>query len=79
MNRTFSQIQRLFAGLCALMFVSSIFLLPTAPWQLPCPLESTTFLKNLRPTPLPEVDCRFDPDTECYSPYVERPQQVLWG
>ncbi|MEB3339425.1 MAG: DUF3604 domain-containing protein [Okeania sp.] len=28
---------------------------------------------------MPEVDCRFYPNTKCYSPNVQHPQQVLWG
>ncbi len=77
MNRTFSQIQRLFAGLCALMFIGSIFL--TANNALAISLPPGEYEAIGKAFYSPEVDCRFDPDAECYSPYVERPKQVLWG
>ncbi|NEO80002.1 DUF3604 domain-containing protein [Moorena sp. SIO4G3] len=79
MNRTFSQIQRLFAGLCALMFVGSIFLAPNSALAISLPPGEYDFIGKRFSTPLPKVDCRFDPNAECYSPYVERPKQVLWG
>lgn len=80
MNRTFSQIQRLFAGLCALMFVGSIFLPANSALALSSlPPGEYDFIEKQYSTPLTQEDCRFDRNSECYSPNVERPQQVLWG
>ncbi|NEQ36842.1 MAG: DUF3604 domain-containing protein [Okeania sp. SIO3I5] len=80
MKRTFSQVQRLLAGLCTLLFVGSIFLAPNTALATPSiPGEYDFIFRKKTSPPVPEIDCRFDPNTECYSPNVEHPQQVLWG
>ncbi len=88
MNRTFSQIRKLFlTGLCICLLMGNILIPSSSALAVSLlPPGEYDFLETQSSTPLPEVDCRFDPNAECYSPYVERPQQdverpqqVLWG
>ncbi len=82
MNRMFSQVQRLLAGLCTLLFVGSIFLGANSALATPSIPGEYDFIFRKDPSPpVPEVDCRFDPDpnAKCYSPNVKHPQDVLWG
>ncbi|MGD1714425.1 DUF3604 domain-containing protein [Dapis sp. BLCC M172] len=80
MNRIFSQVKRLLAGLCSLLFLGSIFLGANSALATPSiPGEYDFIFGKETSHSVPEVDCRFDPNAECYSPNVKHPQDVLWG
>ena len=80
MNRTISQVQRLLAGLCTLLFVGSIFFGANSALATPSIPGEYDFIFRKEASPsVPEVDCRFDPNAKCYSPNVKHPQDVLWG
>ncbi|NES86047.1 MAG: hypothetical protein F6K10_34305, partial [Moorea sp. SIO2B7] len=68
MKRTFSQVQRLLVGLCTILFVGSIFLAPSALATPSIPGEYDFIFRKETSPPVPEVDCRFDPNAKCYSP-----------
>lgn len=81
MNRTFSQIRKLFlTGLCICLVIGNILFPSSSALAVSLlPPGEYDFIGKQSSTPLPEVDCRFDQNAECYSPYVKLPQQVLWG
>ena len=79
MNRTFSQICKLLiTGLCICLAIGNI-LFPSSSALAVSLLPPGEYEEIGKPLSTPEVDCRFDPNAECYSPYVERPEHVLWG